>query len=164
MQININISITTDKEGNLKAVVTQPKEAKPLLQGYSCDVELLNNKLILSPDAIKKLDAQIGDRINIVYDKKDGKFIPCIQKDEEGNKLSSAGTIICKGVNNIELSKYGKCFTMKQSRLVGAFELVDETIDQTQEETPDFIEEEFDDLIVDDKQDKPDYNFNEIKL
>jgi len=78
------------------------------LENY--DVELLENKLILSPTIISLLNAQVGDRIEIEYIEKDGVIIPIIIKSQAGNKLTKSNTVSFRGKANVDLASYGTKF------------------------------------------------------
>lgn len=76
---------------------------------------LEDSKFRLNSAALKlmEIDPESGVKLDVKYD----NSIPTLGTDEAfgvkgGNKLTKAGTVICKGSKNEELSKYGNEFTL----------------------------------------------------
>lgn len=76
------------------------------------DLELKDNKAILSDNLVKLLNVSPGDRIAIVYGKLDGNLKPIIQKSESGNILSKSNSFIFKGKDKDFLQQYGNNFSI----------------------------------------------------
>jgi len=83
-------------------------------------VELGDNNLVLSKDAIKALSAKPKDKIAINYWTVNSETtFPLIGRAEwfgsdEGNKLTKSGTISFRGEQNKVLREYGTSFKMEK--------------------------------------------------
>lgn len=83
-------------------------------------VELQDNKLVLSEDAIKALSAKPKDKIAINYWTVNcEKTFPLIGRAEwfgsdEGNKLTKSSTISFRGEQNKILREYGTIFKLEK--------------------------------------------------
>lgn len=82
-------------------------------------IKIDSNRLILSDEAIKMLEANYGDRISVNYIQDDNhNFYPVIGKSSvfsdsnDGNKLTKSKTISFKGIKKNMLSRYGILFLM----------------------------------------------------
>lgn len=82
-------------------------------------LEIVENKIQFSKEAIKALNAQAGDRILITYWNVDQtKTIPIIGKSEwftdntDGNKLTKSNTISFRGTQKDILLIYGSYFKL----------------------------------------------------
>lgn len=122
---------------------------------------LEDTKCRLNQAAIKLMNLEAGDKIDIKYEQDKAGTIPLIGKDEAfgtkgGNKLSKSYTIACRGIKNAELVKYGKEFNIfKHPNKEGLFVLssgieiknpvveedinIDDLIEDTTEITSDFF-------------------------
>ena len=74
------------------------------------DLELKENKAILSQNLVSLLNAQAGDRIQIVYGTINGQLLPSICIASSGNILSKNNSFICKGKEHDFLAQYGTKF------------------------------------------------------
>lgn len=84
-------------------------------------IEVSDNKLIISPKAIKLMSATYGERITINYIQKSNEVtIPVIGKAEAfadpnaGNRLTKSNTVSFKGIQRTILTKYGQLFTISE--------------------------------------------------
>lgn len=95
-------------------------------------IEVLDNKLILSPVAINTLQIIPGDRISVNYVQINNEITyPIISKSivfgdsENGNKCSKSNTVSFKGNQRAILMQYGNLFTLElDNKFKGAFKLV----------------------------------------
>lgn len=74
------------------------------------DLILNENKLILSDNLIKLLNAKEKDRLDIGYVEIDGKLFPSIYKSDGGKILNKKNTISFRGKQYATLSPYGTKF------------------------------------------------------
>ncbi len=74
------------------------------------DVIIQDNKLLLSEQLIEMLSAKPGDRINIGYSNRDGKLVPIICIDNEGNRLNKNWSVSFRGKQKDFLGQFGSCF------------------------------------------------------
>lgn len=84
------------------------------------DVQLTENKLIITKYAVEQLEVHPGDRVAINYIIKDQKPIPVIGKSsvfntDEGNKLTKSFTVSFRGEQNKVLRMYGTNFVLVPS-------------------------------------------------
>lgn len=78
------------------------------------------NKIVLNAKAIELLQIEAGDKVEIKYKevkKGSDEKIPIIGassvfNDEQGNKLTKAGSVTCRGKANTVLSSYGTNFIL----------------------------------------------------
>ena len=87
----------------------------------SYDLEVDENKINLTPNAINKLGAIAGDRISVNYWTIDNQTTyPIISKSDvftdgaDGNKLTKKGTVSFKGQQRTSLTKFGSLFTFSE--------------------------------------------------
>lgn len=114
------------------------------------DVEVLENKLQLSKNALYKLEAKSDDRISIQYVNEGiGKACPVIGKAEmftdrlDGNRLTQKSTVSFRGEKRNTLIEFGTRFNLQEYK-DGIWKLV--PIDSTTE--TDDLSEETNDLEV----------------
>lgn len=84
----------------------------------SPDIQVTENKLILTKDAIEKLQVTSGDRLSVNYVIKDECPRPVIcvsDTDEQGNKLTKSLTVSFRGEQNKFLRLYGTEFVIEKS-------------------------------------------------
>lgn len=157
LKISFEFDENTKSVSNLKCEVLNKEHinsnGKPV-------IEVGDNKLIISPEAISLLGAVPGDRISINYAQKSNELtIPLIGKSEifadreAGNKLTKSNTVSFKGKQRTLLLEYGSIFTMEKSTTPGMFYLKPSTDDDSTElSSPELVpemeitEEEFDKL------------------
>ena len=82
-------------------------------------IKVENNRLVLSPESVKALNATVGDRITINYWNIDKETtFPLIGKSElfsdptNGNKLTKSNTVSYRGTQNKILKEYGSLFKL----------------------------------------------------
>ena len=119
LNISFDLDETTHKITNLKVidkeVVTKPEE---ILTG--ADLQVMDTKLQFTSDSIKKLKAEVGDRIAINYWYVGPYDVyPIISKAElfdgvDGNKLKKSKTIPFRGEQRDTLLKFGTNFLFEQ--------------------------------------------------
>lgn len=96
-------------------------------------IKVENNRLVLSSEAIKALNAIVGDRITINYwnINKETTF-PLIGKSElfsdptNGNKLTKSNTVSYRGTQNKILKEYGSLFKLVPFKTYFKLELINE--------------------------------------
>lgn len=96
-------------------------------------IKVENNRLVLSSEAIKALNATVGDRITINYwnINKETTF-PLIGKSElfsdptNGNKLTKSNTVSYRGTQNKILKEYGSLFKLVPFKTYFKLELINE--------------------------------------
>ena len=119
-------------------------------------VEVGENKLIISPEALRLINATPGDRITVNYIQKSKELtIPVIGKAEifsdpdAGNKLTKSNTVSFKGKQRTILLEYGSVFTLTETHKKGMCQLVstneDDSPEVTELEIPDMEIEEMTD-------------------
>lgn len=113
-KISFDFDEVSQKVTNIKV------ESKKSVQ-KAFDLEVEENKLCLTSDALNKLGATIGDRLSINYWTVDNETTyPIISKSEvftdgeSGNKLTGKGTISFKGQQRTSLLKFGNLFEFGQ--------------------------------------------------
>ena len=96
-------------------------------------IKVENNRLVLSSEAVKALNATVGDRITINYwnINKETTF-PLIGKSElfsdptNGNKLTKSNTVSYIGTQNKILKEYGSLFKLVPFKTYFKLELINE--------------------------------------
>ncbi|MCI5542465.1 MAG: hypothetical protein SPI94_03665 [Candidatus Onthovivens sp.] len=83
------------------------------------DIELTENKLILTNNAVQLLGIQSGDRVCINYYMENNQPIPLIGTPDmfginDGNKLTKTNTVSYRGEQNKFLQKYGTKFVLEK--------------------------------------------------
>lgn len=118
LKISFDFDENTQKVSNLK-VTKSDSITKASTKTY--DMEVDENKLILTSNAINKLGAVAGDRISVNYWTVNNETTyPIISKSDvftegqDGNKLTKKGTISFKGQQRSSLLKFGSLFTFSE--------------------------------------------------
>lgn len=116
LKISFDFDETTQKVSNLKVVNTSVKASTK-----EYDLEVDENKLNLTSDAVEKLGAAAGDRISVNYWTVDNQTTyPIISKADvftdgsDGNKMTKKGTVSFKGQQRSSLLKFGSLFTFSE--------------------------------------------------
>ena len=96
-------------------------------------IKVENNRLVLSSEAVKALNAIVGDRITINYWNIDKETtFPLIGKSElfsdstNGNKLTKSNTVSYRGTQNKILKEYGSLFKLVPFKTYFKLELINE--------------------------------------
>ncbi len=121
LTFNLSIDTTTGKfeivntsTGEVKTVSVPKKSSKKIKdESTNPQLILMDNKYGLNSAAIKLLNVQPDDRLDIKYE--GSSLVPVIGKDEAfgtkcGNKLTKGYTVSYRGNANKVLSKYGSVF------------------------------------------------------
>jgi hypothetical protein len=153
-KISFNFDEANKTISNLKCEeITQ--ERKIVSNGKPI-VEVGENKLIISPEALRLINATAGDRITVNYIQKSKELtIPVIGKSEifsdsdAGNKLTKSNTVSFKGKQRTILLEYGSVFTLTETHKNGMCQLIstneDDSPEVTELEIPDMEIEEMTD-------------------
>ena len=152
--ISFDFDEVTQKVTNLKVTSLSKvnlDEGEPLVQ-------LMDNKLKLTPKAIKMIGAQVGDRIQVNYwTENNHNTFPLIGRSEfftdkeEGSKLTKSNTVSFRGNKNTVLKVYGELFKLEEFkdnmfRLVKV-ETENEATESEQKELEDLNSSEIDEEI-----------------
>ena len=96
-------------------------------------IKVENNRLVLSSEAVKALNAIVGDSITINYWNIDKETtFPLIGKSElfsdptNGNKLTKSNTVSYRGTQNKILKEYGSLFKLVPFKTYFKLELINE--------------------------------------
>lgn len=152
--ISFDFDEVTQKVSNLKVISLSKinlDEGEPLVQ-------LMDNKLKLTPKAIEMIGAQVGDRIQVNYwTENNHNTFPLIGRSEfftdkeEGSKLTKSNTVSFRGNKNTVLKVYGELFKLEEFkdnmfRLVKV-ETENEATESEQKELEDLNSSEIDEEI-----------------
>lgn len=152
--ISFDFDEVTQKVTNLKVTSLSKvnlDEGEPLVQ-------LMDNKLKLTPKAIEMIGAQVGDRIQVNYwTENNHNTFPLIGRSEfftdkeEGSKLTKSNTVSFRGNKNTVLKVYGELFKLEEFkdnmfRLIKV-ETENETTETEQKELEDLNSSEIDEEI-----------------
>lgn len=152
--ISFDFDEVTQKVTNLKVTSLSKvnlDEGEPLVQ-------LMDNKLKLTPKAIEMIGAQVGDRIQVNYwTENNHNTFPLIGRSEfftdkeEGSKLTKSNTVSFRGNKNTVLKVYGELFKLEEFkdnmfRLVKV-ETENEVTESEQKELEDLNSSEIDEEI-----------------
>ena len=152
--ISFDFDEVTQKVTNLKVTSLSKvnlDEGEPLVQ-------LMDNKLKLTPKAIEMIGAQVGDRIQVNYwTENNHNTFPLIGRSEfftdkeEGSKLTKSNTVSFRGNKNTVLKVYGELFKLEEFkdnmfRLVKV-ETENEATESEQRELEDLNSSEIDEEI-----------------
>ena len=150
--ISFDFDEVTQKVTNLKVTSL----SKVNLDEGEAMVQLMDNKLKLTPKAISMIDAQPGDRIQVNYwTESNQNTFPLIGRSEvftdkeEGSKLTKSDTVSFRGNKNTTLKIYGNLFKLEPFK-DGMFKLVKvetESTEQEQAELDDLNNSEIDEEI-----------------
>ena len=168
LNISFNFDEVTQKVSNLKVTSLSKvnlDESEPLVQ-------LMDNKIKLTPKTIEMIGAKVGDRIQINYwTENNHNTFPLIGRSEvftdkeEGCKLTGSNTVSFRGNKNSTLKIYGNLFKLELFK-ENMFKLVkveeeNDSMEKEQKELEDLnsseIDEEIKDIIsqVEDSDDLP---------
>ena len=121
LNISFDFDETTRKISNFKVVDFEKPSTieKEIISDF--DLQVLDNKIQLSSEAINKLQAEIGDRIAINYWHKGvSDDYPIISKSEiftdglDGNSLRKSKTFSFRGEQREWLLRYGSNFVFEE--------------------------------------------------
>ncbi len=140
---------------NVKVDGYKPKLKEINTPCTDVDLEVQENKLKLSKNALEKLNAKADDRISIQYWQEGiGKSIPIIGKAEmftdrlDGNRLTKTGTVSFRGEKRTTLLDFGTFFNLETFK-DGIWKLVPVKIE---EENDDLVEEQEDAEALNDSE------------
>lgn len=166
--ISFNFDEVTHKVSNLKVTSLSKvnlDEGEPLVQ-------LMDNKIKLTPKTVEMIGAKVGDRIQVNYwTENNHNTFPLIGRSEvftdkeEGCKLTGSNTVSFRGNKNSTLKIYGNLFKLEPFK-DGMFKLVkveeeNDSMENEQKELEDLnsseIDEEINDIMsqAEDNQDLP---------
>lgn len=135
---------------NVKVDGYKPKIKELNAPCTDVDLEVQENKLKLSKNALEKLNAKADDRISIHYwNEGIGKASPVIGKAEtftdklDGNRLTKQGTVSFRGEKRTTLIDYGIFFNLIPFK-EGIWKLV--PIENNESENKDELKEEKEDM------------------
>lgn len=116
LKISFEFDEITQKVSNLKVTSCNSES-----NSKTYDVEVDENKLNLTSEAINKLGVVAGDRISVNYWTENNQTTyPIISKSDvftdgaDGNKVTKKGTISFKGQQRASLLKFGSLFTFSE--------------------------------------------------
>lgn len=152
--ISFDFDEVTQKVTNLKVTSL----SKVNLDEGEPFVQLMDNKLKLTPKAVEMIGAQVGDRIQVNYwTENNHNTFPLIGRSEfftdkeEGSKLTKSNTVSFRGNKNTVLKVYGELFKLEEFkdnmfRLVKV-ETENEATESEQKELEDLNSSEIDEEI-----------------
>lgn len=139
-KISFNFDETSKTISNLKC--EQISQERKIVSNGLPIVEVGENKLIVSPEALSLINAQPGDRVSVNYIQKSKELtIPVIGKSElfadqdAGNKLTKSNTVSFKGKQRTILLEYGSIFNLKETNKKGVYQLISTNEDDSPELT-----------------------------
>lgn len=151
--ITYDFDETTGKMSNWKCV---KKESKTTNSNGKPVIEVGENKIIISPEALALIGAKSGERISINYIQKSNELtIPVIGKSEvfsderAGNKLTLSNTVSFKGKQRTILLEYGTVFVLGSELRPGMFQLTSVNEDSSAELASEELKSEVKDLTDD---------------
>ena len=119
LSISFNFDEKTQKVTNLKVQTYEKPVKTNIVNKY--DLEVTDNKLSFTSEALEKLDAKAGDRLAINYwNESSTCTYPIISKAEvfpegaDGQKLSKSGTTTFRGQQRTTLLKFGSSFAFEE--------------------------------------------------
>lgn len=122
LNISFDFNESTHQISNLKVIEKEFVESKIEII-KDCDLQILNNKIQLTSEAVQKLYASVGDRISINYWYVGPNDIyPIISKANvfddgvNGLKLNKSKTLAFRGEQRETLLKYGTSFSFEEWR------------------------------------------------
>ena len=154
--ISFNFDEVTHKVSNLKVTSLSKvnlDEGEPLVQ-------LMDNKIKLTPKTIELIGAKVGDRIQVNYwTENNHNTFPLIGRSEvftdkeEGCKLTGSNTVSFRGNKNSTLKIYGHLFKLEPFK-ENMFKLVkieeeNDSMEKEQKELEDLNSSEIDEEIKD---------------
>lgn len=121
LKISFVFDETSGTVSNVKVDGYKPKVKEINTPCTDVDLEVQENKLKLSKNALEKLNAKADDRIVVHYWQEGiGKSVPIIAKAEyltdklDGNRLSKVGTVAFRGEKRITLLEFGTYFNLEE--------------------------------------------------
>ena len=156
LNISFNFDEVTQKVSNLKVTSLSKinlDEGEPLVQ-------LMDNKIKLTPKTVEIIGAKVGDRIQVNYwTENNHNTFPLIGRSEvftdkeEGCKLTGSNTVSFRGNKNSTLKIYGNLFKLEPFK-DGMFKLVkveeeNDSMENEQKELEDLNSSEIDEEIND---------------
>ena len=154
LSISFDFDESTQKITNLKVTSSDSKTTTPkTVTKNKYDLEVLDNKLSFTPEAIQKLGAEVGDRIAVNYwNESPTETYPIISKADvftdgaDGNKRTKSNTVSFRGQQRTTLLKFGSAFSFEEWKdrsgevKEGVFKLIPVKIDDTDNDS--IVEEE----------------------
>lgn len=129
LRISFDFNETSKTVSNVKVTELENKKSRGVVstttpETDACarpDLEVLDNKLQLSPIALQKLNARADDRISIQYVNAGiGNAVPVIGKAEvftdrlDGNRVTLKGTVAFRGEKRATLLTFGSMFNLEE--------------------------------------------------
>lgn len=121
LKISFVFDETSGTVSNVKVDGYKPKIKEINTPCTDVDLEVQENKLKLSKNALEKLNAKADDRISIHYWQEGiGKSVPIIAKAEyltdrlDGNRLTKTGTVAFRGEKRTTLLEFGTYFNLEE--------------------------------------------------
>ena len=117
LNISFDFDESTHKVSNLKVI--EKEIIEPKIEG-PYDIQILDNKIQLTSDAVEKLGVIVGDRIAINYwYSSPNDAYPIISKADafegvDGLKLNKSKTLAFRGEQRDTLLKYGTAFSFEE--------------------------------------------------
>lgn len=140
LKISFVFDEVTGAVSNVKVDGYKPKVKEINAPCTDIDLEVQENKLKLSKNALEKLNAKADDRISIQYWSEGiGKATPIIGKAEaftdrlDGNRLTAKGTVSFRGEKRATLIEFGTFFNLEEFK-EGIWKLVPVKIEETQDD------------------------------
>ena len=140
VKISFTFDETTGTVSNVKVDGYKPKIKEINAPCGDIDLEVQENKLKLSKDALAKLNAKADDRISIQYwNEGVAKTVPIIGKAEmftdrlDGNRLTKSGTVAFRGEKRTTLVGFVTFFNLVEFK-EGIWKLIPVTIEQESDE------------------------------
>lgn len=141
LKISFTFDESTCSVSNVKVEGYKPKIKEINAPCNDVDLEVQENKLKLSKNALEKLNAKADDRISIQYWSEGiGKSTPIIGKAEaftdrlDGNRLTAKGTVAFRGEKRSTLIEFGTFFNLEEFK-EGIWKLVPVDIPENEELT-----------------------------
>ena len=155
LRVSFVFDENTGSVSNVKVDGYKPKAKEINAPCADIDLEVQDNKLKLSKNALDKLNAKPDDRVSIQYWSEGiGKSVPIIGKAEaftdrmDGNRLTKAGTVAFRGEKHATLIQFGTFFNLEEFK-DGIWKLVPIKIE---EEKSDLAQEEADEAALNDSE------------
>lgn len=147
LKISFVFDESSGSVSNVKVEGYKPKVKEINAPCTDIDLEVQENKLKLSKNALEKLNAKADDRISIQYwNEGIGKASPVIGKAEmftdrlDGNRLTKQNTVSFRGEKRATLIEFGTFFTLELFK-EGVWKLVPFKSEETEENLKDEIQD-----------------------
>lgn len=117
------IEVTNTETGEIKSCKAIKKKStkKSPKNDENPNPQLIleDNKYKFNSAAVELMKLNPDDRVDIKYEKRNGKLSPVIGKDEifqtsKGNRITKTYTVSYRGKANAELAQYGNIFDIKK--------------------------------------------------